>query len=182
MKAVKFISGYAAVEKSSHTLAKGEKNDCVVRAFMNATESSYDEAHRFVAATFNRKPKQGTGFFSAIMQSLAKAGNELIRAKRLEFLGRHPQTVGVDSARPELAESLQILINPKYPKGGGRFAGYTVGKFYQQHPTGTYILQVHGHALCIRDGVIYDNPGYNDRLLKTAARDQRKVQYAFRVV
>ena len=182
MKAVKFISGYAAVSRSSHTLSKGEANDCVVRAFMNATESSYDEAHRFVAATFNRKPKQGTRAFASTMQHLADSGTTLPQAKRLEFLGKHPQVIGVDSARPEQAESLQILINPKYPKGEGRFAGYTVGKFYQQHPTGTYILQVHGHALCVRDGVIYDNPGYNDRLLKTTARDQRKVQYAFRVV
>jgi hypothetical protein len=183
MKAVKFISGYAAVRKSSHTLAIGETNDCVVRAFMNATESSYDEAHRFIAATFNRKPKQGTRAFAPTMQKLAQAGTTLpLNAKRLEFLGKHPELVGADSARPEQAESLQILINPKYPKGEGRFAGYTVGKFYQQHPTGTYILQVRNHALCIRDGVIYDNLEYNDHLLKTAARDQRKVQYAFRVV
>lgn len=180
MSKVKFISGYAAVAKGDHSLAKGETNDCVVRAIMNATECSYDEAHRFTATRFGRKPKNGTRGFANTMCAISRGAEDFL-GRQLKFLGRHPEMVGANKAKPEQAESLDILINPKYPKGGGHFAGYTVGKFYQQHQTGTYIIQVRGHALCIRDGVIYENPTEHDRLLQVAGRDQRKVQYVWQV-
>ena len=41
-------------------IAKGEKNDCVVRAFASSFEIPYDEAHSFVAKFFNRQPRKGT--------------------------------------------------------------------------------------------------------------------------
>lgn len=181
MSKVKFVSGYAAVTKGDHSLSKGETNDCVVRAIMNATECSYNEAHRFTAKRFGRKEKSGTTAFSNTMCAISK-GAENFLGRQLKFLGRHPEMVGVSKAKPEAAESLNILINPKYPKGGGFFAGYTVGKFYQQHQTGTYIIQVLGHALCIRDGVMYDNTSEYDRLMQTTGRDQRKVHYVWQVI
>ena len=45
---------------SDSTIAQSESNDCVVRAIAAATGSCYDEAHKYVAEVFNRKPNQGT--------------------------------------------------------------------------------------------------------------------------
>jgi hypothetical protein len=40
-------------------IAKGENNDCVVRAIASF-ELKYDVAHKFVAEEFGRKPRKGT--------------------------------------------------------------------------------------------------------------------------
>lgn len=34
---------------------------------------------------------------------------------------------------------------------------YTVGKFADEHPRGTYILALSGHVVCVQDGTIYDS-------------------------
>ena len=34
---------------------------------------------------------------------------------------------------------------------------YTVGRFVDDHPRGTYILALSGHVVCVQDGVIYDS-------------------------
>lgn len=34
---------------------------------------------------------------------------------------------------------------------------YTVGKFADEHPEGTFILALSGHVVCVQDGVIYDS-------------------------
>lgn len=34
---------------------------------------------------------------------------------------------------------------------------YTVAKFADDHPVGTYILALSGHVVCVQDGVIYDS-------------------------
>lgn len=34
---------------------------------------------------------------------------------------------------------------------------YTVGRFADEHPKGTYILALSGHVVCVQDGVIYDS-------------------------
>ena len=34
---------------------------------------------------------------------------------------------------------------------------YTVGQVAQEHPTGTYILALSGHVVCVQDGVIWDS-------------------------
>ena len=48
-----FENGYN-VSGSSET-AKQEKNDCVVRAIANACDVNYDQAHKYVTDTFDRK-------------------------------------------------------------------------------------------------------------------------------
>ena len=69
----------------------------------------------------------------------------------------------------------------KYPKGGGRFAGFTVGKFLKQNPKGTFLLVVPGHALTLKDGALIDNENHNDELFKTQGRDQRKAEFIFEI-
>jgi hypothetical protein len=53
-----FKSGYEVSNGS--LIAKGEKNDCVVRACANAFNITYDVAHKFVATEFKRKARKGT--------------------------------------------------------------------------------------------------------------------------
>ena len=48
-----FKNGYAV--SGSNETAKQEKNDCVVRAIANACDVNYDQAHKYVAETFDRK-------------------------------------------------------------------------------------------------------------------------------
>jgi hypothetical protein len=85
------------------------------------------------------------------------------------------------------------LLNPLYPiikkeldESGeevkvSTFAGYTIGKFIQQHQTGTFLVLVAGHALAVQDGVMIDNGNYNDDLLILQRRDQRRCQHIFQV-
>ena len=34
---------------------------------------------------------------------------------------------------------------------------YTVGRFADEHPRGTYILALSGHVVCVQNGTIYDS-------------------------
>ena len=34
---------------------------------------------------------------------------------------------------------------------------YTVARFAEEHPKGTYILALSGHVVCVQDGVIFDS-------------------------
>ena len=49
---------------SLSTLAKGEKDDCFVRAVAAATNVTYDVAHAYVKDFFGRQDKRGTNFVS----------------------------------------------------------------------------------------------------------------------
>ena len=66
--AIKFQNGYEAITKKDNK-ANGEKNDCVVRALMNASDISYNEAHGIAENVFGRQrlkgDSQGKGVFCA---------------------------------------------------------------------------------------------------------------------
>lgn len=176
--ALKFRSGYGAIT-AADVVAQGEQNDCVVRAFMNAAQITYTAAHRIVADTFGRKPGHGTFGTIHTLKKVIDEGAMIIPGRRIECLGTSFR-VG-DFTKAE-AKANGYLINPKYPKGKGRFAPFTVGKFLQQHTTGAYIVIVKGHALAIRDGIMYENIDQLDRLFMTTGRDQRRVVAAFKIV
>ena len=36
------------------------------------------------------------------------------------------------------------------------FNGTTIGRFAKEHPTGTWIIAVNGHVICLKDGVFQD--------------------------
>lgn len=176
--ALKFRSGYGAIT-AADVVAKGEQNDCVVRAFMNAAQITYTAAHRIVADTFGRIPGQGTKGTMHILKKASENNDMVIPGRRIEFMGWNP--AGRDCTKAEAAEK-GLLVNPKYPKGNGFFAPFTVGKFLAQHTTGAYIVIVKGHALAIRDGIMYENMDQLDRLFMTTGRDQRRVVAAFKIV
>lgn len=187
---IKFKNGYEAITKSDKK-AKGEKNDCAVRAFMNGFDISYDEAHSLIESEFNRKKGKGTFNCANTMREVftdkdalryeenKKLPAKVVNGRKLVFLGNNP-----------LVSNRNILLNKLYPKKvydeetgtyKKEYAGYTVGKFIQQHQFGTYIILVAKHALAVKNGVLIDNGNHNDDLLKNHLRDQRRCMQIFKV-
>ena len=41
---------------------------------------------------------------------------------------------------------------------------YTVDRFADEHPRGTYILALSGHVVCVQDGTIYDSWNSEDEI------------------
>ena len=173
--AMKFVCGKAAITDAD-VKAKGEHNDCVVRAVMNAFQVSYDTAHEFVASKFNRQPGRGTKGTACRFKQMS--ADELVLGKQVKTLGRFSE----EPLTPAEAKKKEVLLNLKYPKGGGRFASFTVGKFLAQHPKGSFLIIVAKHALAIRDGKVYDNINEMDKLFLSSGRDQRKCQAIFQIV
>lgn len=173
--ALKFIAGDAAISSTDVKAAK-ENNDCVVRAFMNAAKVSYDTAHVFVAETFNRKAGKGTFATAEILNKLCLAKTPMLGKKVISLgrFGNRPMT-------PVQALEEKVLLNTEYPKGGGTFASFTVGKFLAQNPKGSFFIVVAKHALAIRDGKIFDNANYKDNLFIQKGRDQRRCLAVFQL-
>ena len=172
--AMKFVCGKAGIT-AADVKAKGENNDCVVRAVMNAFEVSYDTAHEFVASRFNRQVGQGTK--GAILGFKNMSNDDEVLGKKVISLGKFSE----EPLTPAEAKKAGVLLNPKYPKGGGRFASFTVGKFLAQHPKGSFLIIVAKHALTIRGGKVYDNINEMDKLFLKSGRDQRKCQAIFQI-
>lgn len=121
------INGYA-----DSPLAKSERADCVVRAIASASGMTYDKAHKWVADTFNRKPKRGTYGFTIRMNNMSKENKRLYRKK-------------------------VTTISKEYLKTNGGKSKMTVGTFIKEYNRGTYILSVTGHAFTIKDGSVIGN-------------------------
>ena len=133
-----------AVTLEGANIARTEKNDCVVRAFMMALDLTYAQAHKWVKKNLNRVDKKGTYTSLYIKNVLGKVKN----GYRLKPMGVHPK-------REFMKEKLgnKLLVNPKYKKQ----TGFTVKSFLEAHPEGNYFLIVDGHALAVVDGVLCGN-------------------------
>jgi hypothetical protein len=68
----KAIKGY-----SDSVIARGETNDCVVRAFASSFDVSYDYAHKFVKEKFGRKDRQGTYGTVTTMKTFANQRKQI---------------------------------------------------------------------------------------------------------
>ena len=136
-----FKNGYEVSNGS--LIAKGEKNDCFVRACANAFNITYDVAHGFVAKEFKRKARKGTKGVFAICKALGKVSFELFK----------------DSLFPVTKEyNLKFVHNPINPEYTHKRVKYTVKTFSAMFNKGTYVVLVHKHALTIKDGIVVDNP------------------------
>ena len=136
-----FKSGYE-VSKGS-LLAKGEKNDCVVRAIANAFNISYDIAHEFTAKEFKRKARKGTKAVFSTFSTLGKVSFELFK----------------DSLFPVKKEyKLKCVNKPVNASYTHKKVSYTVKTFCAKFSKGTYIVLVNKHALVIKNGIVVDNP------------------------
>ena len=125
--------------------AKGETNDCVVRAFASAFEVSYDYAHKYVADKFGRKPRKGT---YGTVSTLVKMADD-----RTTVNYKKVRPVGVRKS-PTLINSLSYNVTIK---GEKKLRQMTVGTFIKQNPKGTFFVLVRQHAFTIKDGVVIGN-------------------------
>jgi len=179
--AIKFKSGYEAITEKD-TKAKKEKNDCVVRALMNAFDISYNEAHKIAERDFNRVSRKGTqGTYNTLMR-MVDGDVETPNKKKIKYIGSHPKANGKTTLRNPLYPIIEKKINDEGEEvKESTFAGYTIGKFIQQKQKGTFLVLVAGHALAVKDGIMIDNTNYNDDLLNIQRRDQRRCQHIFQV-
>ena len=152
-----FKNGYEVSNGS--LLAKSEKNDCLVRAFANALNVTYDVAHKFTAEKFERKFRKGAKMTIDKLSKLGKVSFELFK----------------DTLFPVTKEyNLKFVNNPINKEYTHKKVAYTVKTFSAMFSKGTYIVLVHKHALVIKDGIVVDNgdmrfSGYR-RVVESAIR------------
>ena len=142
-------------------IAKGERNDCVVRAFASAFEVSYDYAHKYVRENFGRKNREGTYGTVLKMTKLSEEKRQ-VNYKRVKC-------IGTKSERGTL-----ILRYPVKTKDGVVKREMTVGTFAKQNPVGTFFILVSRHAFTIKDGVVIGN-------WEDSQKKKRVVKFAFQV-
>ena len=150
------IKGYA-----ESPIARGEKNDCVVRAFASAFEVSYDYAHKYVRENFGRKNREGTYGTVLKMTKLSEEKRQ-VNYKRVKCIGTKSE-MGTHSLR-----------YPVKTKDGIVKREMTVGTFAKQNPVGTFFILVSRHAFTIKDGVV--NGNWED-----AVKKKRVIKFAFEV-
>jgi hypothetical protein len=139
-----FVNSEKLVVESSE-LAKKERGDCVVRAFMCALDLSYDQAHDWVKKNLKRQDKKGT-FVSAYCKNIiGKTKN----GKKINYIGAHPSR---DFLKFSIGND-KILVNPKYKTK----TGYTLKSFIENNPVGRFMLIVQDHAVAVVNGVLYGN-------------------------
>ena len=136
-----------AIARESAIGAK-EKNDCVVRAFMAALDTSYDSTHAFVKKYLKRVNGRGTYTSIHLPEIIGKVKN----GKKIKMYGVSPSHDYLIGFR---FEGAKVLTNPKYKKP----TGYTLRSFIENHPIGNYFLIVEGHAVAVVDGKLHGNTG-----------------------
>ena len=143
MKLENFKNGYDVTLGSS--LAKGEKNDCAVRAIANAFNVCYDTAHMFASTKLERKARKGV---SAMFS-------------KLDLLGEVTFDLFSNTLFPETRTyKLDGVLNPINKDYTHKDVSYTVKTFCTKFNKGTYIVLVNKHALTIKDGIVIDNSNY----------------------
>jgi hypothetical protein len=141
---VQYINSSNGIKNYENSvIAKGETNDCVVRAFASAFEIDYDEAHNIVETIFKRKPKKGTFNFSSIMGLLGQNGRKF-------------NNKGIT----KITHEYNTMMYYAKVKGEKVLRNTTTSYFLKKYSVGTYIVIVTGHAFTIKDGVVIGN--YSD--------------------
>jgi hypothetical protein len=143
MKLANFKNGYDVTQGS--VLALNEKNDCSVRALANAFNITYDTAHMFAATTLERKARKGLKSMFA----------------KLDLLGEVTFDLFSNTLFPETRTyKLSGKLKPRNPDYTHKPVQFTVKTFCSKFNKGTYILIVNKHALCVKNGIVIDNPNY----------------------
>lgn len=132
-------------------LAKEDDNNCVPRAVAIATGSTYKEAYDWCKSELGRVKSKGVCADSIFAETKMPHSVRSILGKTL-----------VDMPVPDLApKSAHPNRMKNYYKEYGEIIGrkMTIGSFLKKFKTGTYLIGVDKHAFCVKDGVIYGNPG-----------------------
>jgi hypothetical protein len=125
-------------------IAKGEKNDCVVRAVASTFGLKYDVAHKFVANEFFRQPRKGT------------FGTSIRLSSRNNILGIKYQLVH--------KENLLYPGSDIHQKKGKGPVNIPLRLFLERFPKGKYLVIVKRHAFSIIDGTVIGNGNDGNRL------------------
>lgn len=142
MKSIKSSDHIVGYNES--TIAKGEKNDCVVRAVASTFGLKYDVAHKFVANEFGREPRKGT------------FGTSIKLSSRNNILGIKYQLVH--------KENLLYPGSDIHQKKGGKPVNIPLRLFLERFPKGKYLVIVKCHAFSIIDGTVIGNDNDGNRL------------------
>ena len=141
MKLANFKNGYDVTQGS--VLARNEKNDCAVRAIANAFNVTYDTAHMFASTKLERKARKGVKAMFA----------------KLDLLGSVTFDLFSNTLFPETRTyKLGGVLNPINTDYTHKDVSYTVKTFCAKFSKGTFIVLVNKHALCVKDGIVIDNP------------------------
>jgi hypothetical protein len=136
-----YLSVNSNYSKTDCSLAKAEKNDCVVRSIASATGVSYRTAHKFCKDEMGREDKKGV--------------NNLFLSTR--FLKAEDEGLKLDNKEFTLRSLSTKEVKNKYKlKGEIVWRKKTLKSFIQSHPKGTYIVMVAKHALTVKDGELLD--------------------------
>ena len=147
----------AIIGYGDSVIAKGESNDCVVRAISSAFQMHYDRAHEFVRVKFGRQNRKGTRFFVGGMRRMEDDGQD-INLKSFESMGdQHGRMV------------YDVKVKDKVVK-----RKMTTGTFIKKYPVGRYLVVVRGHAFSIINGEVVGN-------VEDAKMKKRVIVSAFKV-
>jgi hypothetical protein len=136
-----YLSVNSNYSKTDCSLAKAEKNDCVVRSLASATGVSYRTAHTFCKEEMGRENKKGTN--NLLMTNLfLKAQDDGLKLGTKDF--------DVYGLKKHEVKNLYKL------KGEEIWRQKTLKSFMKSHPKGTYMVMVAKHALCVKDGELFD--------------------------
>jgi len=148
----------AIIGYGDSVIAKGETNDCVVRAISSAFEMHYDDAHQFVKLKFGRKDRKGTAFFVGGMRRMAD--------DKVKINGNTFETMGGQFGKMDYDVKVKGQVVKRK---------MTTGTFIKKYPIGKYLVVVRGHAFSIIDGNVVGN--YGDARMK-----KRVINHAFKVL
>ena len=126
-------------------IAKGENNDCVVRAIASTFGLEYDVAHKFAADKLKRQPRKGT-FNTAL-----KLSSWMDNIKGIPY-----------SVIPK--ENLIYPGSARHQKNGGKPTNITLSMFIEKYPKGKYLVIKKGHAFSVIDGVVVGNASDGNHL------------------
>jgi hypothetical protein len=131
-----------------HTL--NEKNDCVVRSLASVCDAYYEEVHTYCKETFERKNCKGVRYH-LIKDTLKNAE---------------------DTSTKIFNNNVEEIDVNKY-KNENKYKVYTLSRWIKDFPKGKFLLFVKGHAICLKDGVLYGNSTENQQI-------RRQVKYAWK--
>lgn len=155
-----FIKGYAQSK-----VAKGETNDCVVRALAVVEDCDYDTAHRLAATRMRRANRKGVHTLTIVKYFEGEREKyELVKTESNPY--KTPMF-----AHHFIVEGKALKTTYKL-KGKEIKCDMTLGTFAKRYNRGRYFVVVRGHALAVVDGQIIGNN-------EDPTRTRRPVRFAY---